>query len=1108
MPIILRLKVQQVQQSVCVFELSWGREQRRDATLDYPTILTECYENWQWAYLGYYKNMPLPSFSEPSVDCAESQIPLRGRSISGSAGALDWHSRLVRAEAELMSEFHRWLGQGELLEIRMEIARASRQAAEQKVLEGTSGIQVFLTCSPLALSKFPWEGWEIGAEFGVSSIDFVRTPSNIHQEVSTAPRQRQGRPRVLLILGDDTGLNFQADRRAVQAIDRLAEVQFVGWQRGQNSLAVKTTILQAIADEKGWDVLLFAGHSNEAQVGGGELGIAPGVSMYVSEIETQLRLARKRGLQFALFNSCKGLNIAESLIDRVGLSQVAIMREPIHNQVAQEFLAEFLQNLARYKDVQACLVAACQILKLNKIHTYPSAYLIPSLFCHPGATPFCLTPPHWKRWLPKLTQAIALVFCLLLSVLPPVQSVLLDERMAVQAIYRDLLGQVPPIGTQQNAVPPVALVQVDEQSVRDIAARLQKPAQPMPANYLAELIDSLSEHNSQLKIVGIDYLLKPEDADPKADAVLAESIRRVVNQHQTWFVFGTLYQPLNADDQKVYEADGVFTVAKRQIAQPNWSLQGYVEFSSPKHMTLPYPDEDCQQSCPFAYLLTLVHESNRGLSFLPKLNVNHAQPDLRTRLIELTDQHPSASSLLKLLRKLRFSHLSTWMYDSLGVVMLEPMIDFSIPPDRVYDRIAAHRLREDPALKLRSANQIVLIGSGAYAEAGHVTDEHRDYYDLPPAMRFWQSRLRRDNSAAVFPWGTTRNEPDYLNYLTGSEVHAYMIYQLLNQRMVVAVPSLWVVLLAAPCGLVTAELLQHGHPKRPFRHPCQYRVGLIMAVLVYGLLGLQLYISAGISLPWMLPSILFLAYAAPTLWGKNMLNFQRVLMSGMLATALGVAGFSAWVDRIAMAAEVSPDLLAQQPPRRSRPPGTSTETDIDQFVQTFERRRRTPGLSRSIGFCPITPGLVETDQVWSDRPLFVWRGSVEQIRLRKLGSQEVLWSQTLDSQSRSIVYNGAALAPGQVYQWELLSQSRGNASFVFQVMEAERRTPIANQLQEIDTRLTARGSTREAIAIQKAQYFADQNLWSDALQWLYSIENPSASTSQAIQQIEAALCDG
>ena len=149
---------------------------------------------------------------------------------------------------------------------------------------------------------------------------------------------------------------------------------------------------------------------------------------------------------------------------------------------------------------------------------------------------------------------------------------------------------------------------------------------------------------------------------------------------------------------------------------------------------------------------------------------------------------------------------------------------------------------------------------------------------------------------------------------------------------------------------------------------------------------------------------------------------------------------------------------------------------------------------------------METDKIWSDRPLFIWQGNVKQIRLRQLGNREVLWSQIVNPDSHSIVYSGAALQPGQIYQWELVGQTNANTSSVFQVMVADQRVPIATQLQEIETRLQAEGQSREAIAIQQAQYFADQGLWSDALQLLYAIENPSPKTTQVIQQIESALC--
>jgi Domain of Unknown Function (DUF928) len=228
-------------------------------------------------------------------------------------------------------------------------------------------------------------------------------------------------------------------------------------------------------------------------------------------------------------------------------------------------------------------------------------------------------------------------------------------------------------------------------------------------------------------------------------------------------------------------------------------------------------------------------------------------------------------------------------------------------------------------------------------------------------------------------------------------------------------------------------------------------------------------------------------------------NFQCLFLGGILITA--VTSFPALAMPLA-----APNSTAQQP---SHPiAGTSTATaSIDSFMQTFIRRRsKTPGISRSGGICPISPGLVETDQVWSDRPLFIWQGAVAQIQLRQLGSREVLWSQAIDPQSRSVAYSGAALQPGQIYQWELVGEANANTSSVFQVMVADQRLPIATHLQELEARSQASSQSQEAIAIQQAQYFLDQNLWSDALQALYAIDRPSPKMAQSIQQIESMLC--
>ncbi len=342
-PSIFRLDVQKVAQ-VCLFKLSWGEGQRIRSQLHYPPHLTTLYQEWQRAYLSFYKTADALTVELPA-DVAENS--LRGWSIaSGNVNAttVDWYSKVVEAEARLLNQFHHWLRSAELFDIRSTIARASQGVEPDRFDDQVAIVRVFLTCTPLELARFPWEAWEIGsADFAsAASIRVMRCPGTIRTAVG-GPGLTRNRARVLAVMGDDTGLNFQADRSAVQSLSKVAEVTFVGWQPGQTAATVKEQVRAAIMDGGGWDVLFFAGHSNETDLTGGELGVAPGVSIAIQELAAALAIAQKRGLQVAIFNSCSGLNIAESLID-LGFSQVAVMREPIHNRVAQVFLLRFLRS--------------------------------------------------------------------------------------------------------------------------------------------------------------------------------------------------------------------------------------------------------------------------------------------------------------------------------------------------------------------------------------------------------------------------------------------------------------------------------------------------------------------------------------------------------------------------------------------------------------------------------------------------------------------------------------------------------------------------------------------------------------------------------------------
>ncbi|MDX2214267.1 MAG: CHASE2 domain-containing protein [Oculatellaceae cyanobacterium bins.114] len=817
-PPLFRLKVQQVEQT-CLFELSWGRGQQLVTSLPYPPGLATLFQEWQHVYLTFYKTATLPL-----TPITQPDSPLRGRAAEsgGLASVVDWHARLIEAEAKLLYEFHRWLRSGELYEIRARIAEASRNTSQQQ-----QAVNLFLTCTPLDLARLPWEAWEIGTEFAASGmIRIVRTPANIRAETVAPRRQNRSKARILAIMGDDSGLNFQTDRDAVRSLSRLADVRFVGWQARGSSSELKTRIGEAIADPAGWDILFFAGHSNETQITGGELAIAPNVSMTIHEIAPYLTRAKEQGLQFAIFNSCSGLNIAESLID-LGLSQVAVMREPIHNRVAQEFLVRFLQNLADYKDVQESLLVASQFLKLEKNLTYPSAYLIPSLFCHPDAALFQIQPAGWRQrvrpFLPNRWEAIALVSLGTLSLLNPVQDWLLSQRVYAQAIYRAITAQVPPADP-----PPVLLVQIDDKSIR--LSGISNP-NPIDRVYLASLIDRLVALDA--KVVGVDYVLDRQQ--PGKDQVLAESVRSAVN-HQMWLVFGAIHDS-NGQPISVGEGTG--------IASPDWSLQGYIP-GIPTYVRLPKTKSECDRLCPFAYLLSLVATMNQTTSDTPQPSLT-STTDLRLQLLESVDQLAPTHPQVAQLRQLHLNSIRRWS-GQFNQLWLHPIIDFSIPPDRAYDRISAWQLlgQEGTTPQLpHLSQQVVIIAAGAYDEAG-VNADQADYFPLPAAMGFWRDRL------------STTSSGNFPTDFTGAEAHAYMIHHLLSHRLVVPIPDLWMVLLAAIAGKGAVVVWHLSQPDKRLRYTT--RLGVITLPIGYGLIGLQLYLSVAVLLPWLLPSSLFWVY--------------------------------------------------------------------------------------------------------------------------------------------------------------------------------------------------------------------------------------------------------
>jgi CHASE2 domain-containing sensor protein len=788
---VFQLSVQRIEQR-CRFELSGGDLPRQTAELDYPQDLDPLYQAWQATYLTYYQRLRGEKVTSGQI--ASGAIPAPG----------DARQQLVEAEVRLLDTFHRWLKSAELHDIRAAIARAAHSGPTT----APQWVDVCLRCVPLDLTRLPWETWEIGMELGVPRrIRIAREPQNIRQGVIRPIRRRA---RILAIVGGARDLNLAQDIEAIFALESVAHVELFDGHQEDQPAELRRAICQRIADPAGWDILFFAGHSNESPLMGGEIRVATNCSLSVKDLERSLIEAQHNGLQFAVFNSCNGLDIAQSLID-LGLSQVAIMREPIHDRVAHQFIKQFLTSLADYKDVHESLLDACEYLKQQENELdYPSAHWVPSLFRHPSAELFRIQPFGWRhrlqRRLPTRGESMGLAACLFVSLLPPVQDLLLDGRLWVQTLNRQLTGGIP---TQVEA--PILVVKVDPRSLA--AANIENP-RPIPQDYLGDIIANLSERNAA--IVGIDYLLDDAEAEPTPDqrAQLKQAIAEA-SQHQTQLVFA-YYE----SEKSEYTRQGIVS---DELIPFEDARHGDITFY-PSLLDLPASGTSCgssEQICPFAYeLARLYHQSAAAHTAVP-LAQSAASSAPQGQVIASAAFPTPASAPQNLFGITSFSELflQAWFH---------PVVDFSLPPDRAYRSVSACELLNQCSGEGNTltdlSDRVVMIVPGGYGEAG--IGEEKDTLPPPAAWSVWK-----------------QDAP-----FTGGEVHAYMLHHLLTDYRVYPVPDLWMILLMA----LVAKELRLRMPSAPQRRQ-QWQIAIGLGSLGYGVLCLQIFQGVGIVVPIVLP---------------------------------------------------------------------------------------------------------------------------------------------------------------------------------------------------------------------------------------------------------------
>ncbi len=363
---------------------------------------------------------------------------------------------------------------------------SSFQAIREKLLENLDPkqtIRILLQTDNILLQRLPWHLWDLLERYPYAELAIA--PTN-YDSISTVPRK--GKVRILAILGDSQGIDTEADRKLLAQLPD-SEVRFL----------VEPN-LPDISDRlwlEHWDILFFSGHSKSEADSTGRIYLNASESMTVEQLKKSLTQAVSKGLQLAIFNSCDGLGLARDLA-QLQIPYTILMREPIPDKVAQQFLKYFLASFTQGKDFYLAVKEARE--RLEALETkFPFATWLPVIWQHPSAI-----PPSWQTWTQshqKFTKQ-NLVRALLTSI--SVTSICLGIRW---------LGILEPgelwaynlhlkLRPQENPDSRITLIEVTEADIQKQLNQEDSLKGSISDKTLEQLLTKLESH--QPRVIGID----------------------------------------------------------------------------------------------------------------------------------------------------------------------------------------------------------------------------------------------------------------------------------------------------------------------------------------------------------------------------------------------------------------------------------------------------------------------------------------------------------------------------------------------------------------------------------------------------------------------------
>jgi uncharacterized protein YjbI with pentapeptide repeats len=316
------------------------------------------YSQWQSAY---YRSLQ----SDSRLDIPDTQITNISR-----------HNFLNECDEyaeRLKQNLNNWLDNSENFRV-----------VKEKLLEQLNPsdlVRVIVQTEDRYLRRLPFQLWNFfdnyhNAEFALGTTTYNRVKSEL-------TKSNKSSVKILAILGNSRGINISEDKKILEKLPN-AEVTFlVEPQRQQLNDELRS---------QSWDILFFAGHSyTQPEHELGKIYINQTEALTISQLKNALKKAIQTGLKLAIFNSCDGLGLGVNLIE-LHIPQMIVMREPVADKVAQEFLKTFLTTFANGKTLYQSVREAREKLQ-GLENEFPCATWLPVIFQNPAET-----PPKWEDW--------------------------------------------------------------------------------------------------------------------------------------------------------------------------------------------------------------------------------------------------------------------------------------------------------------------------------------------------------------------------------------------------------------------------------------------------------------------------------------------------------------------------------------------------------------------------------------------------------------------------------------------------------------------------------------------------------------------------------------